>query len=293
MRHPFRPGLTACALLALAGCAAPGGTSAPATVEAGQASIDQRWVDTVVAADKAGTEFPGYLTARPGASLAQAYAAQARLVATEYGTGKAIGGFKGGFASPEALARFGITKPAIGVLPARGRVMAPYRLRLDDFRKLVIECEIGFELAREVASPIADVAAMKRLVAHLGPAIELPDVALASGVDHPLADMVAANISAARYIFVPSHTVATGGDINAIRAELARDGAAIAADSARKAYGDQWEALRSALNTAIEVGYRPKAGDVVLTGSIVQVVAERGHYTARYGSLGQVEFGIE
>lgn len=275
-------------ILQLSACAAPGGApradfSAP---------IDRRWIDTVIAADQSHAEFPGYLATHPGATVEQAYAVQRQLIAAEYGTGRAIGGYKGGFASPEALARFGIDRPAIGVLPARGRVAAPYDLALADFRRLVIECEFGFLLARDITRPIADDTEMKSLVAEVGPAIELPDVGLDAS-DHPLVDHVAANISAARFIFVPKATPsALGMDLNEQVASLSINGEELQSGSARKVYGDQWKALRSILNTALQVGYRPRAGDVVLTGAMVQVQARRGHHVARFGALGNIEFDV-
>lgn len=274
-------------VLPLSGCAAPGGPP-----HADAANIDLRWIDTVIAADKADEEFPGYVAARPATTLAQAYVVQQRLIAAEYGTDNAIAGFKGGFASPEALARFGIDRPVLGVLPAKGRVAAPYDLALGDFRKLVIECEFGFQLAHDITRPIADDAEMKRLIGAVGPAIELPDVGLVAG-EHSVVDHVAANISAARFIFVPQASPdALGMDLNAQVASLALDGKELQSGSARKVYGDQWKALRSVLNTALEVGYRPKAGDVVLTGAMVQMEARRGHYVARFGALGNIEFEV-
>lgn len=282
-----RLALTASALL-LAGCAAPGGPPAAG----GLAAPEAAWVATAIAADKAGLTYPGYVTVRSDATLAQAYAAQRMLVARRYGP-RGIGGFKGGFASPEALARFGIASPVVGILPVSGKVAAPYRLALAQFRKLVIECEIGFELARDIERPLADEAETRAAVARLGPAIELPDVALDPGAQHPLADHVAANISAARYIFVPSATPADAGDINALRCDLSHGGVTIGADSARKAYGDQWRALRAILNGALEAGYRPVNGQIVLTGAIVQTEARAGEWKADYGPFGKVGFTVE
>ena len=47
--------------------------------------------------------------------VSAAYAIQARVVETVYGTG--IAGYKAGLTSPAAQQRFGVDKPVLGVLP--------------------------------------------------------------------------------------------------------------------------------------------------------------------------------
>ncbi|MBH0113863.1 hypothetical protein I5E68_12995 [Novosphingobium sp. YJ-S2-02] len=245
----------------------------------------------MIAADHSSKGFPAYSTREPGATLPQAYAVQRSLVLRHYGGAGGIGGYKGGFSSSPAMDRFGIDRPALGALPAKGRLRAPYLLRLADFRRLVVECELGFELAHDVTERVDDEAQVRALVASIGPAVELPDVRV-TGADLSLVDHISANISAARFIFEPLVKPDAAADINAIMSQLERDGITVGTGGARLAFGDQWAALRSILNTALEQGYRPSAGDVILTGALVQAEAEKGHYVAHFDNLGKIEFAV-
>lgn len=288
MTRPGARAFGALALLALAGCA-------PASGALGEVALnapDRAWAESAAASQRSGKTFPGLTLVHPAASLAQAYAAQRHLVALSYSGSGGGAGFKGGFSSPEALARFGIEVPAVGVLPTVGRLSEPYVLRLDQFNHLLIECEIGFELGRDIHAPLADDEQTRSAVAMLGPAMEFPDIRLEDAPARPLADQVAANISAARFAFLPKVSPERSGNLDTLRVTLSRDGKRLLSDTGSKAFGNQWEALRLIINGVIANGYRPRKGDVVLTGSIVQIEAEKGAFHAEFGNLGTFEFQI-
>lgn len=263
-----------------AGCATP--VSSP----------DRAYADLVVRADRAGTTYPQATTAVAGLDLGRAYAIQHQLVSTRVKGGDAVVGFKSGLMSAKSLADRKATEPLVGALFRSGAAPAGATISLCGYRRPALEVKLGFVFSRAVRNRLPSVEALQARVGGIVPVIELPDIAYPDGKNYLALDMIAANISSARYVRANVVAVPTG-DIDQLPVEIARDGTRIARGTAKESLNGQWSSLLRVVNILIEQGYAIAPGQFVLTGKIgdkVDVVP--GAYLARYGTLSTLGFTI-
>ncbi len=230
-------------------------------------------VDAIVAATQRSATFPDVADETDAAA---AYAIQTAVVERTYGA--AIAGYKAGLTSAAAQQRFGVAEPVLGALPAAGR-MEP-GAHLAAVPGLQIEVEIGFLIGRGDAP------------AAMFPAIELPRLDYADMAKVTLADVVATNVAAYRFIVGPSAML--DPDVRRLEVSLERDGRRIFTAFASDAMGDPTDVYEWLIPRIHSHGYSLQPGMVVITGSLGRVVdAEPGKYVAHYGALGDIQFTIE
>jgi 2-keto-4-pentenoate hydratase len=198
-------------------------------------------------------------------------------------------GWKIGFGSPAALELLGTDRPLVGFLTDRGLVEDGATVAVGGWVQPMLEPEIAVHLARDVpgAATREDVGAAIR---GLSAAIELADV------DTPPADpepIIAGNIFHRHVVLGPVDEGRTAAE--GIRGRLVRDGQEIAAtDTPEAATGELAEVVRLTAELLAGSGERLRAGDVVITGSIVPPVkVEPGErITAEIDPLGALTVGI-
>lgn len=195
-------------------------------------------------------------------------------------------GFKAGLTSTASREAFGSDRSVAGVL--RRGAEGDVTLALGDFGKGRVEMELAFQLTDRIDTPIADVAALRPLVARVAPALEFPDLALL-GPGRPTAlTIVRANVAAHRVV-VGQGTVLGSGDLNSFSARLYRDDQLISEGRSDGVLGGQWQALLELINTMLAAGWTLHPDQWLLTGALdgMQVLAS-GHYRLNVEGLGEV-----
>ncbi|MBC2667448.1 hypothetical protein H7F51_18170 [Novosphingobium flavum] len=244
------------------------------------------------AAESAGRPFAPITDSLPYADQAEAYRLQARLVARRVARGDKVAGYKGGLMSEASMRGRNVGEPLVGVLFASGRAASGDTVSLCGYRKASFEQKLGFVFARSVATLPADPAALAGAVGQVVPVVDLPDIAYRDPDHYGAVDMVAANISAARYVRGAAAAPA-GTDLNGLKVSMTRDGQPLTSGFGRESMGEQWGSLHTAVRLILRSGRRIKAGDLVITGKI----GDRGwlppgDYRSDYGPLGVVAFRV-
>lgn len=270
-------GLTAVG--ALSGCA-----SAP--------TPDADYLRAFSQAEAAARPFPPITDTRPEMTLPEAYRLQTRLVARRVAAGDRVAGYRGSLMSKASMSARGVTSPLVGVLFRSGRADSGANVSLCGYRKASFEMKLAFVFRDTVRAVPADAEALSHAVAQVLPVVDLPDIAYRDPDKYSAVDMVAANISAARY--VRGEPRATRDlDLNALKVSLTRDGQQVSTGYGRESLGDQWTSVFEVARQAQASGRTIASGDLVLTGRI----GERGwlppgDYVADYGPLGLVRFSV-
>jgi 2-keto-4-pentenoate hydratase len=206
---------------------------------------------------------------------AEAYAIQASVVDGVFG--KKIVGYKAGLTSTAAQRQFGVDQPVLGMLPEADRLSPKATIAMA--QGLKIEVEIGFLVGVE-----------DQPAAMFG-VIELPRLAYADMQQVKLADIVATNVSAYRFITGP--TAMPDPDVRKYAVSLDRDGAQLFSAFASDAFGDPYNVYGWMVTRIRSLGYFLEPGMILITGSLGRVVdAQPGDYVARYGPLGEIRFRI-
>lgn len=226
------------------------------------------------AAEREALPFAPVTATRPGATMAEAYRLQRRYVAMRRRAGDRIAGYKGGLMSPASLAGRGVRVPLVGVLFAAGSAADGETISLCGYRRAAFELKLGHRNGQVL------------------PVIDLPDIAYRDPDHYGAVDMVAANISAARYVQGAAQPT-DGRDLDALRVTLSRDGQTIASGISGESLGGQSASRATVRDLAARAGYAPRPADLIVTGKI----GDRGwllpgRYVADYGTLGRVTFAV-
>jgi len=206
---------------------------------------------------------------------AEAYAIQASVVDGVFG--KKIVGYKAGLTSTAAQKQFGVDQPVLGMLPEADHLSPKATIAMA--QGLKIEVEIGFLVGVD-----------DQPAAMFG-VIELPRLAYADMQQVKLADIVATNVSAYRFITGP--TAMPDPDVRKYAVSLDRDGAQLFSAFASDAFGDPYNVYGWMVTRIRSLGYFLEPGMILITGSLGRVVdAQPGDYVAHYGPLGEIRFRI-
>ena len=243
------------------------------------------------AAEKAGRPFAPVTDTQPAMTVAEAYRLQQRIVQARLRRGDRVAGYKGGLMSAASLRQRGVTEPLVGVLFASGRTATGAAVSLCGYRKASFELKLGFQFARSVPSN-ADLATLRGAVGAVMPVIDLPDIGYRDPDKYGAADMVAANVSAAKWIAGSSFPTASA-DLDTLSVSLARGGQRLASGVGRESLDGQWQSLAAVVRQIGATSRQLKPGDIVITGRI----GDRGwlppgDYRADYGPLGVIPFTV-
>jgi len=283
-----RAALLPAALLALAGCAAAN-TQGPAPAP----GPDAEYVRQFIRAEAAGLPFAPITDTAPNADMAAAYRLQSALAADRAARGDRAAGYKGGLMSAASMKTRGVAHPLVGVLFASGAAQSGGAISLCGYRKASFELKLGFVFSRRVTALPDSPEALARSVSAVVPVIDLPDIAYRDPDHYGAVDMVAANISAARYVKGrPASPAAT--DLDALRVTIARDGQPLTSGLGRESMENQWASLLAVTREIIATGRSIAPGQLVLTGKIGdRGWLPAGAYRADYGPLGTVDFTVK
>jgi 2-keto-4-pentenoate hydratase len=256
------------------------------------ADTAESWADIIMLERARGEPLPVLSQFHLGLGVDAAYAIQRALVQAELPK-RRIAGYKAGFTTAAARKRFGLDRPAAGVLFADGERKDGATIDAGDFAHLMLEVELGFVLRSPITRRMRSVADLLTYVRHAVPVVELPDPDYAEPLRLRGVDVIATNLSPGAYVIGAPLLLPDLKAVNGIEVTLERDGEAVTRGVARAAMGDQLQALLWLVNELEARGWRLSAGQILLTGSLGEMLpATPGRYRADYGGRGSVSFTI-
>jgi 2-keto-4-pentenoate hydratase len=214
-------------------------------------------------------------------------AAQLEAMPAALGPGEAPLGWKLGFGSPTSMQRFGIDAPLVGYLAPSGRIDAGGSVAIGRWTSPIAEPEIAVFVGADVPAG-SDRSGVASAIAGLGPAIELVDV-------HPPPEDVEAilawNLYQRGVVLGPVDRSRPGGATEGLVGEVRVGDRTVRADDVTAMTGDPVELVRHVADVLGALGRSLEAGQVVITGSIVQPIAVRPGDHVRFGlaPVGEVD----
>ncbi|HZM36872.1 MAG TPA: fumarylacetoacetate hydrolase family protein [Burkholderiales bacterium] len=207
------------------------------------------------------------------ASPEEAYGIQDAFVALRAQSLGAIAGYKVALAS-EAMRRLvGVDSPQLGTMLESSLRRSPARVRTSDYVHLLVEFEIGVEMAEDL--PAADAPfTRERVAAAVGavmPAIELADdrnADYASLARHPL-DLIADNGWSEGAVLGPPVFSWKGIDLGAVRGVATINGQPVGEGRGAEAMGHPFDSVAWVANHLAAHGRGLLRSEVVITGSLV------------------------
>jgi len=232
-------------------------------------------------------------------TIKQAYKIQKRFIQARRAQGGKIAGFKAGLTSKKGQKRFAIDQAVAGVLWQTGKHQSQQIFNLSNYHRLMLETELGYQLATDITAPIDSIETLKTHISAVLPIIELPNLDFISMKGLTAVDLISANVSAASFIVGTPYTDINNIDINNIdinhiKTSLKNSDQTLIQGQGSDALGDQWQALLWVVNKMLAEGYSLQKGQVVITGALGKMVkAQTGNYTADFAELGQISFSIQ
>ena len=168
----------------------------PALSQAGEEDV----VKSIVEAKTAAKQFALPSAQLPGLTMEKGYALQRKVADALVKKGIPIGGFKAGLTAKPVQKKFGVDSALLGPLFKSGELAPGAVVDRKDFVKPFVEVEIGYFMAQKIDKPVKDVAALKKLVKEVCPAIELPDLRYNDLKNLKGADIASDCVASARYI---------------------------------------------------------------------------------------------
>jgi 2-keto-4-pentenoate hydratase len=202
-------------------------------------------------------------------------------------------GWKVGFGAPAAQQNLGIDAPLTGFLTEGTRLNPAASVSLDGWAKPALEPEIAVHMGRDLGGG-ADRPTTAAAIVGLGAAIELADL------DRPLDDLggvVASNIFHRHVMLGPVDHNRAGGDAEGLVATVYEDGRQIAhTDDPLVMVGADLVATTAHVAGMLEAsGERLRAGDVIITGSVVPLIWPEPGWRVTYElrSLGSLDVSFD
>jgi len=179
-------------------------------------------------------------------------------------------GWKVGFGTPAQLKQFNITGPLVGFLTQNARVAPGGTVSLAGWAKPVAEPEIAVHIARDVlAGATPDIAAAA--IAGISPAIELADL------HEPPTDperILSHNIYQRHVVLAGPTPRRTGGAAEGLTCRIMRRGIEFASTTEPQTNTGLWvDIVSHVANVLAALGERLRAGEVIITGSVVPPIA--------------------
>ena len=179
-------------------------------------------------------------------------------------------GWKVGFGTPPQLKQFNIAGPLVGFLTRNARVAPGGTVSLAGWTKPVAEPEIAVHIGSDLAAG-ATLETAATAIAGISPAIELADLhepptdpERILGHDIYQRHVVLAGITPAR----------AGGAADGLTCRIMRRGAEFARTSDPQANTGRWvDIVAHVANVLGAFGERLRAGEVIITGSVVPPIA--------------------
>lgn len=203
-------------------------------------------------------------------SIEDGYAELARKEQDWIAEGRVPSGWKVGLTSVEVQRRFGSEGPCFGRLFSDMASPAESTIEWGRFGRPLIEAEIAFRLKKDLNPG----GTASEVIEETIPAIEIVDSRYPQGPTG-LGELVADNVSAAGFVLGHSVPFASGFDFAGCRAVVTRNGQRECTGHGSDCLGSPLLSLNWLVEELRRYGRSLRAGDVVLTGSLISPLAMR------------------
>lgn len=254
----------------------------------------RRAAERLLAEHDAGERFTALGPQDGPAAIRDAYDIQDRYVALLRSRhGEAVG-YKVGLTSAAMQAFCGIGHPIAGVVLARRVHRTGSTVRVADFGRLGLEFEIAVRIKSDTTGQAPHTAAT--IAPHIGgvcAAIELVDDRSADYANLDVRSLVADNSWNAGIVL--SEFAAAWPDLAAARGTAMKDGAAIGEGYGRDILGHPFSSVAWLAGQLASRGEALKAGQVVMTGSVMKTIfpSARSSYRFDLEGIGAVEVEVQ
>jgi 2-keto-4-pentenoate hydratase len=254
----------------------------------------RRAAEKLLAEHKANVTFKPLGAPERPASIADAYDIQDRYVAllrSEHGNDV---GYKVGLTSAPMQAFCGIDHPIAGVVLASRVHRSGAAVRRTDFGRLGLEFEIAVRIKSDVAASgtpcSADMVAPH--IGGVGAAIELVDDRSADYANLDVLSLLADNSWNAGIVLSEFST--KWPDLDSVLGRATRDSAAIGEGHGRDILGHPFNSVAWLATHLASRGVRLKAGEIVMTGSVMKTIfpTEGATYRFDLAEIGSVEVQV-
>jgi 2-keto-4-pentenoate hydratase len=207
-----------------------------------------------------------------GGSIDDAYLVQQHVLAATSAEGRRRAGRKIGLTSPAVQSQFGVDQPDFGVLFADMEFGDEQPLPTDRLLQPRVEAEVAFVLGRDLPHRPVTTADVLRATDFVVAAIEVVDSRIEAW-DITILDTVADNASSGLYVLGGRPRRLTDVDLHDVRMSMTRRGEEVSAGTGAACLGHPVNAVVWLANAVAERGAPLTAGEVVLSGSLGQLVA--------------------
>jgi 2-keto-4-pentenoate hydratase len=227
-----------------------------------------------------------------GMTVEDAYAVQARVEALKAAAGVMVIGWKTAFTNPAVAQQVGAREPIAGRIystaPLAGEVDA------SKLPEIYVEPEVTFRLARDLRGPGVTVSKVLAATEGVCASFEVASTRVAGAMLPRVRPVdIAADNAAGAHIVMSSRWLSLGecGDISKLSVELEHNGAVTHRGDTSSVLGNPARAVAWLANKLAELGLHLRAGQIILSGSVLPfTVARRGdRFVARFENLGEVE----
>jgi 2-keto-4-pentenoate hydratase len=252
----------------------------------------QRMAEGLLAEHRNGVPFKSFLP--QGASISDAYDVQDRYVALlRAEQGEAIG-YKVGLTSKAMQTFCGIDHPIGGVVLAKRLHRSGAHIHRANYGRLGLEFEVAVRIKSDVpasATPLAP-AAIRPHIEGVGAAIEVVDDRAADYAKLDVRSLVADNSWNAG--IVVSNFASVWPDLEAVAGKATKDGAPIGEGHGSDILGHPFNSVAWLAAQLAGRGEALKAGQIVMTGSVMKTVfpTEDASYRFDLEGLGSVEVHV-
>ena len=221
-------------------------------------------------------------------SVAEAYAVQDRLRAALVARGERVVGWKAGFTNKAAQAAFGTDEPVCAFLLASGVFPNRAEVPFARFATLVVEAEVAFVMKHDLAGPGVTPARALLAVEVAVPALELVDFRYTGKPTG--ADVIADGVYANAIVVGAPMTDVAPLDLALEGLVYELNGTVAATNAGAEVMGSPVNALAWIANHLGSRGLGLRAGDLVMSGSVSQLLRPKAGDTVRaaFTRLGSV-----
>jgi 2-keto-4-pentenoate hydratase len=218
-----------------------------------------------------------------------AYAVQALNAELATAAGRRVVGRKIGLTAKVVQSQLGVDQPDFGLLFADMAVSDDEPIALASLIAPRVEAEVAFVLGSDVPGGVVTAADIVRATDVVLPAIEVVDSRV-EGWDITIADTVADNASAARFVLGSTPRSLREVDVRGVLMTMTRDDVVVSSGSGEACLGNPVMAVVWLVNELNRRGAPLSAGDIILSGALGPMVRveEPGRYEATLDGLGSV-----
>jgi 2-keto-4-pentenoate hydratase len=229
-----------------------------------------RIVEEILKAEATRKRAPSISSRFPEFTIKDAYRIQMRLMQRKVEMGERVVGRKAGLTSKVMQARFGTNEPDFGFITDRMIVPEGEAVDLSALGNPSFDgAEIAFLMEEDLQGPGVNAAMALRATAGVLPAIEITSTWIERKGAFDLRDSIADNGAAGRFVIGGKLTPVEDIDLRLVGMILEVNGQLVATAAGAAALGNPANVVAWLANKLAEFGERLRAGDIVMTGTLV------------------------